>query len=415
MAATAVYVRTAGYGLFADDFGWLVGAESFSPARLFDLEGRTHFYRPVIEAYFPAALAACGRSAACFHWIGIGLHALNGLIVALMAGALSRSRGLGVLAGLLFVVAPAPGEAVIWVSAVSELIVTGSFVLTVWLFARGLAESSTRLYLAALLAFAACLLSHESGVTLLPILVLVPVPSAERDGRSSSGFRARALAVAPFVVLALAYGAIAYVVNSNNYVVREGDYGPGFHLVRNVIDGVITMAVARRTTIAAVAVAAVGVGALVRGSARVRFYTLWIAITLLPFAGFRSGLTSRYLYLPSVGFAALVAEAVWWTRTPLEQWRRPAGRIVWATIVVAVLARSAAFARRNTHVWQDAATPFAEYAGAILAIHPRPSTGETLRVPQPPREIPTNVVPPLIQWTFDDPSLIVHVDGASLP
>lgn len=71
----ALYARTTAYGLFADDYQWLVGAHGFDLGRLLNLSERNHFYRPVVEIHFPVALALCGRSAACFHWLNIALHA----------------------------------------------------------------------------------------------------------------------------------------------------------------------------------------------------------------------------------------------------------------------------------------------------------------------------------------------------
>jgi len=129
----SVRARTIDYGLFADDFHWLVGAQPFEPARLVSLSQRNHFYRPVVELYFPAAVAACDRSASCYHWLNIVVHTATSLLVAVMVAAVSRRWACGALAAVLFAVQPGPVEAVVWISAVSELLATGFFVLTVYL------------------------------------------------------------------------------------------------------------------------------------------------------------------------------------------------------------------------------------------------------------------------------------------
>ena len=88
-------------------------------------------------------------------------------------------------AGLLFAVQPGPVEAVIWVAAASELMATAFFVLTVWLFWRALATARRAPYVLSCLSFFACILTHESGVMLLPVLFLTlwllpPDPTSTR-------------------------------------------------------------------------------------------------------------------------------------------------------------------------------------------------------------------------------------------
>jgi hypothetical protein len=46
---------------------------------------------------------------------------------------------------------------------------------------------------------------------------------------------------------------------------------------------------------------------LIRGSAKVRFFSAWAIVTLLPFSLFTLEPVSRYTYLPAVGFSVLVA------------------------------------------------------------------------------------------------------------
>ncbi len=49
-----VYAPVLSAYLVSDDFQWIEGAVVFSPARLFEVGSRTHFYRPTIELYFAA-------------------------------------------------------------------------------------------------------------------------------------------------------------------------------------------------------------------------------------------------------------------------------------------------------------------------------------------------------------------------
>ena len=396
-AVAAIYSRTTGYGFFSDDFEWLVGAQQFDPGRLFDLSDRTHFYRPVLELYFHAALAECGRSASCFHWLSVLLHAGTSGLVAALAASISRSRMLGALAGLLFAVQPGPTEAVIWISAVSELLATAFFVLTVWLFWRALVTKRRAFFAGSLCAFVACLFTHESGATLLPVLFLVmwllhPEQSPERGS-----LLRRLLALTPFAVVTAVYLAIAYIVNSRSYLVTEGQYGIGMHVFTNVAHALLTLAVARRDAIGLAIVLAAYLWAATAAPPRVRFYALWTIVTLLPFAGFLGGLSSRYLYLPAVGFAGLAAEVLWWARQPLAAWSR-AGVAVWWILTIALTARFASFATKNVRVWEHASAPYREYADTVRRAYPTHTKGAQLEVPPPPKAIAPHYVPSLLRW-----------------
>ena len=413
LATTAIIsTRAIAYGLFADDFGWLAGAQLFDPARLVILTGRTHFYRPVVEAYFAAALATCGHSVACYHFLNIILHAVTALLVAVMAGTLSRTWALGFLAGVLFVVQPAPVETIIWVSAVGELIATALFVLTVWLFYRSLCGGRRAPYVLSILSFAACLLTHESGVTLLAVLALVtwlfgPDLSSDQVATPRASLRRLGLLM-PFIAAAAAYGLVAYTVNSRNYVITEGQYGIGVHILSNVVHSLVTLAVARRELPGLVTTGALALWVMFKAPVRMRLYVLWVIVTLLPFAGFRDGLASRYLYLPAVGFAALTAEVLWSVRRPLERWRRGGGA-VWGALAIGVTLRCAIFAVENVKTWEQVSAPYREYAATVRGLYPSLETGVLVEVPQPPYGVGLQSVPALVQWEYADRTLNVVI------
>ena len=407
-AAVSVCASAVDYGLFADDFQWPVGAQQFDAARLLSLSDRTHFYRPVVELYFPAAVAACGRSASCFHWLSTVAHAATSLLVALMVGAISRRWACGALAGVLFAVEPAPVEAVIWVSAISELLATGLFVVTVWLFWRAMTSGRLMPYIGACLSFAACLLTHESGITLVAVLALVlfvlPANDSAREATTRTAPSKRLLMLVPFAALSAAYLLVAYVINSRNYVVTQGRYAVGIHVLSNMLDALVTLAVANREPLALLIVIGLTLWASLGAPPRVRFYTLWTLVTLLPFAGFRDGLSSRYLYLPAVGFAALLADALWLVRPRLERWTR-AGVVVWWVLTIALTVRFATFAAKNVEAWEHVSTPFREYTATVRALYPSPGIGAALEVPVPPEEVAPHYVPSLLQWEYADVTL----------
>jgi hypothetical protein len=409
-ATLLVYAGTTGYGLFADDFNWLAGARSFDAASLVHIEGRAHFYRPVIELYFPAVLSVCGQGASCYHWFSVALHFLTSLTVGALATSLSRSRVLGVLAGLLFAMQPAGVEAVVWVSAVSELLATLFFVLTVWLFWRALGSSRRRDFLYAGCTFIACLFTHESGVMLLPILGLLTValPTSPQGESGLGRVRAHLVVFVCFALILAVYGAITYAINARNYVVVEGQYALGLHMIDNVGRALGTFVVARRDALGRVMVVLFFLWACTFAGPRARFYALWTIAALLPFAGFRGGLSSRYLYLAAAGCAGLIAETLWWARERLAS-TVPAAALLWGLLSLGLLVRFGAFAAKNVQAWKAASAPYRTYFAQIHDAYPSPERGALLEIPAPPQGVPTQNITAFVRWEYGDNTLNVVV------
>jgi hypothetical protein len=297
---------------------------------------------------------------------------------------------------------PGPIEAVVWVAAVPEILSALWFVLAAWLFRRALVSTSRWLYGAATLAFVACLLTHESGVTLLPVLMLSLwlFPPDEVRHPVSKTIRM----IAPLGVMLTAYLVIAYIINSHNYLVTEGQYGLGAHMLSNTLRALATLAVAPHGTPWLLVLGALALWAVLAAPPRIRFYALWTFITLAPVVAFRGGLASRYLYLPAVGFAAMTAETLWWARGSLRKWPR-AGMAIWWVMAIALTMRFASFAVKNVAVWRTASVPFSTYAARVRQLYPAPARGATLEVPTPPEEVLPQYLPSLLQWEYADPTL----------
>lgn len=405
-----MYRQAAGFEFFADDYQWLVGAESFTIARLFNLAERNHFYRPLVDVYFPIALASCGRSVSCFHWISIMLHAVTCVLTAVLVGAVSQRRAVGVLAGLLLALHPGPVEAVIWVSAVGELLASAGFVLTVWLYYRAIATHSRWFHLGACAAFIGTLASHEAGVMLLPVLLLaarLPSPSSGVTLPPVVSMRRRLLLLVPCAGALLVSLAIAYSVNARNYVVTEGHYGVGLHVLTNIAGALVTFVVARRDLLSVSLISLLAVVALFRGPPRVRFYMAWALLGLLPFAGFRDGLSSRYLYLSAIGVAGVMAELLWSLWLRMAPWRL--GVAAWVLLVVVLAGRFGVFAAKNIQTWAHVGSPYTEYAARVRALHVSPQRGSRIEVPPPPQAVPPHLVRPLLQWVYEDVTLDVVI------
>jgi hypothetical protein len=150
----------------------------------------------------------------------------------------------------------------------------------------------------------------------------------------------RATRYVPFALLLASYLAVEYVVNSRSYLITEGHYRLGWHAVTHGLDYLITLSLGAHN-LAFQILAVVGVATLlVAGSARVRFFVVWMLMTIVPSTFFVWQNSSRYLYLPAAGFAMLLAEGILAVRRLMASRLSPrAGRIAAGLLTVALAAR----------------------------------------------------------------------------
>jgi hypothetical protein len=411
VAAAAVVYRAAAFAyFFDDDFSWLVGTWAFQRGQLVDFAHMTHFYRPVIDLYFAIATPLFGGSPTLFHLANIGLHAANGLLLFALARSISGSNAYGFLTALFFVVQPGDVHAIAWVSALAEAIgaLFGCLAILWFLKYRRTGRSIWRVLSAAV--FLLALLTHESSVMFLPLLLLADWAFVSGDSAAGADLKtwpSRLRAYAPYAVLTAAYLAIDLQINSRNYVVTEGHYGIGGHVVLNALEYIVALYVGRHD-VANYLLIAVGITLLlVRGSRRVVFATAWLLLTLLPFVFFTWGNTSRYLYLPSMGFSMLVADGVMQLdRLLASRLARTPRTVAVALIVAAVAVRFTVFAVANVRIFAAEAEDYRRYITLFKQVHgDLPSHS---RVPYDPRATaahPPKFLNNLIQWEYRDPTI----------
>jgi hypothetical protein len=420
--AVLVYRQAMTAGLFEDDFQWLVTRLTFQPSDVVHVTRFDHFYRPLIELYFWGGIRAFDGAPAAFHILSIGVHAANGLLVYAIAQAVTRNGLTAFVAGLTFVVLPAYVDAVAWVGAVAEPLVTLFGGISIVLLARYVRGRSRLNHAGSLAAFAAALLTHESGVTFLPLLVAIGLLVPRGSGRP--GLRNHAVLYLPYLVLFAVYGAIDLSVNHRNYLVQEGHYRIGLHAVTNILDYVVALYVGKHNAGSYAAIAAVTVVLLWRGAFPVRFATGWIFITLLPFALFTWGNTSRYAYTPAAGFAMLIglAAAAIHKRMPAAM-PRAARLALMSFLVAGIDARFWFFSHVAVANFVDRASAYRVYTRALRLQYPEEPANRIIRLPAPDENrVHASYVRALAQWEYRDPDLRVdfvpegeHYAGSSPP
>ena len=409
-AVVFVYHPAASAYFFDDDFQWLVGTWSFRPANLVDFASLMHFYRPVIDVYFAVATPLFGGSAASFHVANVLLHAANGLLVFAFAQRISRSLAFSFLTALFFVVQPADVDAVAWVGALAEPVSAFFGVLALLALLR-FEDTGRRLWHAlSVAAFLLALLTHESSVVFLPLLVLTAYVFVPHD-RASTRWENLARVFAPFALVTVLYLALDLWINSRNYVVAEGHYRIGAHVVVNALDYVVALYVGRRDAMNYGLVAVILPLLLLRGTPRVRFATCWLLLAMAPFVLFTWGTQSRYLYLPAIGFAMLLADGVLYLDRLLASLvGRQAHAAVSVLLVSAIAIRFMVFALDNvetfaarTETYRRSGQLFRQVHGP-LARYSRVDPDDRLQTDHERR-----FVTAMIQWEYRDPTIEVIV------
>lgn len=413
LAVVIVYHKALSAAFFDDDFQWLVGSWSFSPARLVAFGSLTHFYRPVVELYFALTTPLLGGSPFLFHGASIVLHATTTVVVFSLASRIfgRAAPHIPFAAALFFAVQPSDVEAVTWVSAISETVGTLFGCLSLLWFLRWREQQRGQLRMLSIGAFALALLTHESSVVFLSVLFLADWWICRARASTLRTF-------APYAALTLAYLSIDLWINTRNYVVSEGHYTLGFHVVTNALDYIQALYVGRRDWINYVAIAGVVTALLIRGNARVRFATCWMLLALAPFLSFNWGNTSRYLYQPAIGFSLLLAEGVLAIDNAIA--RRQAGdrfrrhwtgvgsdfsRTVPVWIVIAVVAiRFAMFAASNVRDFAERSQVYPQYLARFREIYGTVPANTTVPA-DPPTKLPHQFVNAAVQWDYRDPTI----------
>ena len=411
------YWQASGAYFIEDDFQWLVSAWYFDPAKLVDFGRYNHFYRPIVEVYFYLTVKAFGHSVPAFHWAAILLHALNGLIVFGMMQTIADDDTFAAFAAIIFVVLPGFVDAVAWVGAIAEPLSTLFYCLTLWLFLLYLRSRRRDCYIVAIGTFALALITHEGATTLLIMMVLVGWFA--RFFRGALGRQPGAIQqlvdYVPFAIVLAAYLMIDFSINSRNYVVAEasnrlafeGYYGFSGHVLTNVLDYIVSLYIGKRILASYVAIITATVILLRKGSALARLAVLWILITLLPFAVFIWGNTSRYLYLPAIGFAMLFAEGMVAIDRLVavrlsSRWRLAVVSMIFMTVFVRFLV----FTTRGVQDFVARTAAYRNYIDTFRADHSQLQSGALVRVPIPhDRRLHKTYLEPLVQWEYRDPTI----------
>ena len=391
--------------LAADDFHFLTTARDRSWGHLFGLGDGARFYRPVVHLWFAGAVRACGQTTSCFHLLHLGVHGVAGVLLFALVYYVSRNRQLSFLTTVVFMVSPGYAEAVLWVSCATEVL-SGVFLLATVLLSLVAADTHRlRMWVFAAVSAVGAVFSHEAGIALF---LLVPA-FLWLTGRQHA---IRAANLWPFGVVAVLFVSALVLANWRNPLLTDGDYRLGLHMLRNGLDYLVSLYIGPHSATGYVTMALAVAAVAVAGPPSARLGAAWMILSMLPFLGFVSGTTSRYLYTPTMGFAWMVAGLL----VTFGAWigdRFAVKRLATATVGALAAFIVIRFSVFTTEAIQDRLDWFAAYkiyADQFERAHPDARHAREVSAPYPEHpNVRVESIEALLRWTLQSPDLIVTV------
>jgi hypothetical protein len=349
----AVYVPTLRYQFVHDDRGQIVenpavhtwhAVPTYFTAQVWAAvkpEDLGNYYRPLFLLWLRINDVVFGNHAWGWHLTTILAHVLTTLLVYLLAWRLGVGRDVALLAALIFGLHPAHIEAVAWISGVTEpllgILLIASFLAYVQ--SRGEGARVVKWKVISLALFALAMLEKETALILPGLLLVYEWVFGVEWGRRLevrrilSWCREALGRIWPYFFLIVLYvPARIYALKGFNHVVTPLSTAQlvftwpaliGFW-IRHLIwpAGLSTFynfpavlqPTVRNFVVPAIFVVLMGLAlfACIRKSRPAAFFTVWLVLPLIPLLNIRVFIANdfahdRYLYLPSVGLAVLVA------------------------------------------------------------------------------------------------------------
>jgi protein O-mannosyl-transferase len=323
---------------------------------------RGNYYRPLQFLIYGLTYRAFGSHALVFHLLMVVLHAVNTALVYSLARRLLSGRGPAAwVAAALFALHPIHTEAVNWIAALPDVLVTTFALAGMLAFAAQEAAPNALQTLAHCAIYFAALLTKETGVMLLPLYVIY---QWLRGGRRNWAMYGGMLGVfALYLAMRIhALGGLAPAQGTFNHVggaelamsavvllaqycaALVWPFDLNFFHVFHAATAASWEFIASLGAIGAIAWAAVRY----RRSERVAvFAIIWMAVFIAPALNIsgvgQNVFAERYLYLPSVGFAILAGLFWAWFGGVRPGWAWPAAAVVLLAFSMATIARNRAW------------------------------------------------------------------------
>jgi hypothetical protein len=267
-----------------------------------------------------------GPGPAAFYAASVLLHVLCAWLVYFLGAWRLLGWRLSAAAGAFFAVHEGHQEAVMWYSASSELLMFFFGVLSLLCWIRLVEkQGGWRWYAASLVFFAAALLSKESAVVFVALLLL-PLLGARAPRRALVWWL-------PFAALAAADQWLIFSSRAYSFRFQDGSFSLSapFWIT-------LPVSIARLLWVWGVlALLVILVARAKQHRQLLRVAALWIVLALLPysFLTYMHRVPSRQTYLASLGLAWIVAAGFWTLQARLRLHRSAVLAVVVSAVLVA--------------------------------------------------------------------------------
>jgi hypothetical protein len=141
--------------------------------------------------------------------------------------------------------------------------------------------------------------------------------------------------------------------------------------------------------------------------ARAKLSAAWMVIAILPFAPFLWSGTGRYMYLPALGLALLLAEGLAALDARLERRVSATVRQVAMVLLVAGLAiRFGVFASKGVADQAERAEQYRTFLTALRQAHPQVADGTVIPIdPATERRMALRFLEAAVQWEYKNPTI----------
>ena len=277
----------------------------------------SNYYRPMFLVAYHAVFHAAGARPVAFHLVNLLFHVATTLMVFTLSLRIWKKTSIGVIASVLFALHPTHAEPVAWVAALSELGYTLFLIVGLYFYIQE--HPSRWTHVLAMASFAVALLWKESAVAFVPLIVLWDVV-VTKQWRWKLWGAAAAVTLAYLMLRVVALGGLAPAVHYQLTLTTQlltALSNVGFYVRKliaplrlSAVYGTEFVSTLNAKIVLVLVLAALGAWKL-RG--RQAWSALWIVVGLLPVllvSRVVVPLADRDLYLPSIGFAWLLAVAL---------------------------------------------------------------------------------------------------------
>lgn len=312
----------------ADDYDFAIPKPPEQVAGFFLFQRNRIFYRPLSWTTFAFDYNTWGwHNPLPSHLINIAIHLISLILVWQLVRRLAQSELAAGLAALFFAAMPPHPGAIAWVQGRADLLSTMLYLATAVYFAAYLRERRLWLYLLAAFSLLLAIMSKEVAMTapavlLAADLLLFPQPELAQRPRQWLRFIFVKLRLhLIFIILGVGYAVLRVLLALLHYVPLGYTEKPatlqqfldniGGYLA--ILCGVANIYSVRGPTATVFVFSFVAISLLLAwyGGRLGWFGVAWLVITLLPVMLVNViASDGRYLYLPSIGFAILLATAM---------------------------------------------------------------------------------------------------------